>query len=125
MGVIDPDKYVKFSYYNNNSLFNKYSDSRWKNKPTFVKGKIVGVRCSPKGLLFCLEHIWIGYSRGNKQYYGVSHRTGFCFEARNIRWEEFPFDWDKINEKCMELVKQLPESTSGRALIPIPESANY
>jgi hypothetical protein len=124
MSVIDSDKYVKFSYYQDYSEYRNHPEFKDKLicKPTYVKGKISHLMCSPQGLMFFMDRVWIGSSKGNKKYWKNAHCRFF---AKNIRWETFPFDWDKIDEKCMELVKRLPESTSGRVLIPIPESTKH
>ena len=123
MSIIDKEKYVKFSYYNDYEEYKnlKIFKGKLRCKPSYVKGKIVNVMCSPEGLLFFMNNVWLGKSRGNKKYLKNDYNP-FKFEARNIRWEYFPFDWNKINEKCIELVKQLPESPSGRVLKPAPES---
>ncbi len=127
MSIIDTDKYVKFSYFNDYEDWIKLSPiykSKLIYKPSYVKGKISHIMCSPKGLLFFMNKLWVGHSRGNKRYINITNNY-YRFETRNIRWETFPFDLVKLEEKCRELTKKLPGSTSGRVLIPIPESTKY
>jgi len=108
--IIDTEKYVKFSYFQDWAetlkIYPFLKKDKLRYEPNYVKGKIVWFWCRPEGLVIVMDHCWMGYSKGNKKYYGTKRME---FEVKNIRWENNPFDMNKVEEKCRQLIKKLPE----------------
>ena len=87
--IVDKSKPVKFTYYVP------------KSKPLKVKGRIQDIRANKKGLFIKFTKVYV-----NRKVY-----VNCGLYVKYIRWVSDPFDWDIINEKCIELIKKLPEKT--------------